>query len=633
MEIKSDRKKDYITRSDHKEQIMKYLSWKVKPFVLYHESFETSRVLSFPPKEVETILKELEEENKIFPLPAESSRDRHYILKADIQLQLLMDIKKSPQKPAFITSPSYSSPNNWRKEEWITAIQNFVLGKRMKDQIPAYAEFGPIRYILMSMPSFPEWMPFFQNIPIHIIDTLFHEYKYVWTSGLLKPDITCLTNGYFENKEIAPTIREKYKLEFAFYQYILPGRINEIPHKIAADIPEGMCHHAIYHQYRGDLSEALDLYSQSLKGMNAKSFDNALINLFYIIALLNDSTIESKRTLQMLFIKGYLPSEMIPAQLLALYALNENIEPVIKHILYSYDNYPPLIKVLIMLITRHYRLQKRIKLNISDDKIQQFIDADHLKLLQLECSQDFAPYIEKANELIQETGFSPLLPPYQKTDEWERVLALLLDKSKELPSKNNDKKGKADSQSRIIYRIDQRNNINPYLQKSKDGIVWSKGRIISLTTFQQGMSEMNETDHALTLCIKTLSSDWEEKSRMRFHSPKSIMQLAGYPLVFSAEKPERQITIRKEEPQITVTKTSNGFKVKSNIDTDKIEGNYMIKRETETLIKIIEFCNFQRDTILSLNRVSVFPLQAEEQLTEVLQELNKNFIIHSDLPV
>ena len=80
MEIKSDRKKDYITRSDHKEQIMKYLSWKVKPFVLYHESFETSRVLSFPPKEVETILKELEEENKIFPLPAESSRDRHYIL-------------------------------------------------------------------------------------------------------------------------------------------------------------------------------------------------------------------------------------------------------------------------------------------------------------------------------------------------------------------------------------------------------------------------------------------------------------------------------------------------------------------------------------------------------------------------
>lgn len=97
-------------------------------------------------------------------------------------------------------------------------------------------------------------------------------------------------------------------------------------------------------------------------------------------------------------------------------------------------------------------------------------------------------------------------------NEWERVLALLLDKSKELSPKNKEKKESSESQSRIIYRIDRHNNINPYLQKSKDGIVWSKGRIISLTTFQQGMSEMNETDHALTLCIKKLSNDWEKKA-------------------------------------------------------------------------------------------------------------------------
>ena len=105
----------------------------------------------------------------------------------------------------------------------------------------------------------------------------------------------------------------------------------------------------------------------------------------------------------------------------------------------------------------------------------------------------------------------------------------------------------------------------------------------------------------------------------------------GYPLVFSDENPERQITIRKEEPQITVIKTTSGFKIESNVDTNKIEGNYMVKREKETLIKIIELRNFQRDIILILNRISIFPLQAEKQLTEVLQELNKNFIIHSEL--
>lgn len=29
--------------------------------------------------------------------------------------------------------------------------------------------------------------------------------------------------------------------------------------------------------------------------------------------------------------------------------------------------------------------------------------------------------------------------------------------------------------------------------------------------------------------------------------------------------------------------------------------------------------------------ISIFPLQTEKQSTEVLQELNKNFIIHSEL--
>ena len=57
----------------------------------------------------------------------------------------------------------------------------------------------------------------------------------------------------------------------------------------------------------------------------------------------------------------------------------------------------------------------------------------------------------------------------------------------------------------------------------------------------------------------------------------------------------------------------------------------MVKREKETLIKIIELRKSQRDIILTLNRISIFLLQTEKQSTEVLQELNKNFIIHSEL--
>jgi hypothetical protein len=58
----------------------------------------------------------------------------------------------------------------------------------------------------------------------------------------------------------------------------------------------------------------------------------------------------------------------------------------------------------------------------------------------------------------------------------------------------------------------------------------------------------------------------------------------------------------------------------------KIAGLY-VKNEKETLIKIIELRKSQRDIILTLNRISIFPLQTEKQSTEILQELNKNFIM------
>ena len=115
---------------------MKYLSWKIKPFALYHEIREISRIFNFSPEEIESILKELEDENKIFPLTAEGPRDIHYMLKADIQLQLLIDMKKSPRKTSFPHLFRLSPSNNWRKEEWVIIIQDYVLGKKFKKSTP-----------------------------------------------------------------------------------------------------------------------------------------------------------------------------------------------------------------------------------------------------------------------------------------------------------------------------------------------------------------------------------------------------------------------------------------------------------------------------------------------------------------
>lgn len=114
--------------------------------------------------------------------------------------------------------------------------------------------------------------------------------------------------------------------------------------------------------------------------------------------------------------------------------------------------------------------------------------------------------------------------------------------------------------------------------------------------------------------------------------PKNIKsQNKSVAMEIKLDRKKNHIAASDYKEQTTVIKTTSDFKIGNNVDTNKIEGNYMVKREKETLIKIIELRKSQRDIILTLNRISIFPLQTEKQSTEILQELNKNFIIHSEL--
>ena len=97
------------------------------------------------------------------------------------------------------------------------------------------------------------------------------------------------------------------------------------------------------------------------------------------------------------------------------------------------------------------------------------------------------------------------------------------------------------------------------------------------------------------------------------------------------DRKKNHIAASDYKEQITVIKTTSDFKIGNNVDTNKIEGNYMVKREKETLIKIIELRKSQRDIILTLNRISIFPLQTEKQSTETKTLSSIPSCPHSDL--
>ena len=84
--------------------------------------------------------------------------------------------------------------------------------------------------------------------------------------------------------------------------------------------------------------------------------------------------------------------------------------------------------------------------------------------------------------------------------------------------------------------------------------------------------------------------------------PKNIKsQNKSVAMEIKLDRKKNHIAASDYKEQITVIKTTSDFKIGNNVDTNKIEGNYMVKREKETLIKIIELRKSQRDIILTLN--------------------------------
>ena len=63
------------------------------------------------------------------------------------------------------------------------------------------------------------------------------------------------------------------------------------------------------------------------------------------------------------------------------------------------------------------------------------------------------------------------------------------------------------------------------------------------------------------------------------------------------DRKKNHIAASDYKEQITVIKTTSDFKIGNNVDTNKIEGNYMVKREKETLIKIIELSRILQNLV------------------------------------
>lgn len=110
-----------------------------------------------------------------------------------------------------------------------------------------------------------------------------------------------------------------------------------------------------------------------------------------------------------------------------------------------------------------------------------------------------------------------------------------------------------------------------------------------------------------------------------------MVELIGYPLVFSEHHPDTPVVITKEDLQITVTKTSTGFRVESNMNDSRINNNITLNVENDFLFRLVEATPEQRDLINTLSELKEYPQEAEKPLAALLLRLSRKMTVHSDL--
>lgn len=614
-----------------KEKLLKEIAWKLFPLDLYMDVPAISKEINVTGVNIKKYIQEFVKEGKLISFREQDSRKEYYRLPTERHLQLLLEIKADPQK--YLERPLVNS-KEWRDPKWVSSVRSYVLhGEKASLDIPDYLHTHEFFLFIQYMPLYKEWMPFFNQLPVNLLIASFYSFFFQYTMMLEKPNMTALNNGYLQNERIPSDILENFNAEHAFYQYVLSGRLEELMQHPLPEHPLYQCIKALYLQYQGKVSEAVHTYQQALKVLGTPVFSETFYDTYYILALWSENSPSSKKKMNALSKKKELNENpfLLPARLLLYHALDLNKQKMIEDIVGCREQLPPLVRVLSFLLIRHFHMDDNIL--ISDLFVCDLINKDELKLLQLECSQDFMPFITKAEKLKEETGLSPLLPPYKKIEKWELIINKLMDKTSPGGTLGAAvTKEKTVSQSRIVYYVNRHAQITPRLQKSKDGITWSKGRNIALSTFQAGIPEMNNKDKIMATYVKCYhSSGWGYNETWNLQGPAAMAELAGYPLVFSESQPDVPVVITIEKPQITVTKTPKGFRIENNTQDTQFTNSVILQRENDFLFHVMELSFEQREILKILSEVKDFPAESEKQLAALLPQLSQILTVHSDL--
>ncbi|MGL5785245.1 MAG: SNF2-related protein [Bacteroidales bacterium] len=528
--------------------------------------------------------------------------------------------------------------DNFSDENEATANRSFILQFLLSGKVSSTIYYEQRLWndhnwmpLFQSWFSFEELHPLIQQLPEKLINQLFNRYYQLcanfFINCTLENNLLITCNPYLD---IA--LKNRYQNYLILTEYIYCGNFEGAAQRIDITTNGGMLAAAFLLQAQGQFDAAITLYEKEIKNAGNGPLSNVpFYDFCYVAALIRANTEKAKKKLTQLAAKKEIydrTNDNLVLNALIEIATNINYDKK-KNTKLDISSYRRVNQVLGHYVLNHY--------NLVTDKTEEFtyknyfLNTQPLKLFQFILSTDFDNYKSLHDTLKSEIDCIEILPPFKKTDLWERTLDSLISKhtSAKVASANPEV-----ATARIIYLVNSWNNITPKLQKSKDGVKWTKGRVISLQTFSTGMDEFSDFDREMqnmVLMTKEYNGYGYPAYTYSLRSIDAFKKLAGHPFVFMEENPDIVMDIFMEAPHISILKKGANYLIESNVKDAATKDLAFIEQENNTRIRVMEMTSRQRDIIAMLTEVGKFPVAAEEKLRELIKILSSEITIHSDL--
>lgn len=231
----------------------------------------------------------------------------------------------------------------------------------------------------------------------------------------------------------------------------------------------------------------------------------------------------------------------------------------------------------------------------------------------------------EVSKLTAELKCPPLLSHYATLSEWQFGLDKLLNYSKILKKPTSKI-----SRARIVYLVDiDTFDIQPYRQKSKDGITWSKGTAVSMSSFAEMLPEMDEADQIAAAKVVRVNS---RVARLR--GVEVLYELADTGRTFLMLEPEVPFEIHRDRLRIEVKKDSGGsYETTTNIDFAenlRTDPHYAFKLDG-SILTIYKITDKEHKVLELLNNIRKLPGEAKSKLAEILENISGEIPVSSEL--